>query len=120
MQTTNSVKIAVIPFKKGNEFASVVTDGKQVRAFRNGWEQSFTSIWWAVETLDSFGFIFDRETMKPFADASFDVIAATRGWTVRHIGNTWYGILDQKARVSGDTKWQCQVNAIRECLKYIS
>jgi len=119
MQVQVSNEIAVLPFRNDVESASVVTDGEKVRAFTGSWSQAFESIWWAVETLNEMGFHFDRENMKPFAGAAFNVIAAPQGWEIKRIGVHTYGCLGGKAKVFAATLWECQVECIRESLKYI-
>lgn len=120
MQTLSNNSVAVIPFRKGDTFASVVTDGDQIRVYTNGWQRSFESMWWAVEALKVQGFSFAIDSMKPFASACFDVIAAPQGWETVHHGLHWYGCLGGYARVFGESLWQCQVECVRECLKYIN
>lgn len=119
MQTNKNIQIAVIPFIRGNEPASVVTDGKQIRAYRNGWQQSFSSLWWAVETLSGMGFHLDKENMKPFAEDSFKVVAEPHGWNLKHSGVHWYGIINGNAKVFGETKYSCQIAAVEVQLTQI-
>lgn len=120
MQATSKIQVAVIPFSKGNETATIVTDGKAIRAYTQDGCNSFCSLWWAVEALVSNGFHFDYDGMQPFADEAFNVIAAPAGWSTRRIGVHWYASLGGIVKAFGETKWRCQVEAIRETLKYAS
>lgn len=118
MQVQKENQIATLPFIKGQIPASVVTDGKQVRTYTLTECRSFNSLWWAVESLVSLGFHFNQDNFKPFAAASFAVIAAPEGWSTKKVGATVYGFLGGIAKVAGPTIWECQLACIRETLKY--
>lgn len=120
MQTNKINSVAVLPFHRGDAFATVVTDGRQIRVYTNDYQRSFESLWWAIDSLVQEGFSFDRDQMKPYAKECFDVIAAPQGWSTMHHGVHWYGCLGGYARVFGESLWQCQVECVRECLNNIN
>lgn len=120
MQATSKIQVAVIPFSKGDLTATIVTDGKAIRTYTQDGCDSFNSLWWAVENLACTGYHFDYEAMKPFAEEAFNVIAVPDGWSIRRIGVHWYASLGGIVKAFGETKWRCQVEAIRETLKYVA
>lgn len=118
MHKSSNNPVAVLPFVRNGEAAHIVTDGKAVRSYRQDRCDAHDSLWWAVEILSQDGFLFCYNQMQSFADEAFQVIAAPRGWNVVHLGVHWYGRVGTVAKVFGTTKYHCQVECIRECLKY--
>lgn len=115
MQAINNVKLAVIPFKRGNQSASVCGDGDHFAAIWNGVHKSFTSLWWAVEYVFDHGFIYDWDSMKVFAQESFECLCRPRGFTYKKQGVSWYFFHDGQLVHSSTTLWEGQFQCIRDC-----
>ena len=115
MQATSNVKVAVIPFRRGNESASVCGDGTHFAAIWNGVHRSFTSLWWAVEFVFENGFSYDWESIKVFASESFECLCRPRGFSFKHLGCSWYFYRDGALVHSAGTLWEGQFMCIRDC-----
>ena len=115
MQASKSIKVAVIPFKKGQESASVCSDGEHHAAIWNGVHKSFTSLWWAVEFVFDHGFSYDFESMKVFTAESFECICRPRGYAFKKIGHGWSFFRDGKLVRTSATLWEGQFHCIRDC-----
>lgn len=120
MQHSEQITVGLLAFMKGQEFATICTDGKEIRTYTQGNCTANQSLWWAVENLTADGFRFAWDKMKPYAEDAFKVIAKPLGWEISKPGVNWYGKLNGKARVAAETKWECQLQCIRESLKYHS
>lgn len=115
MQARKSIKVAVIPFKRGQESASVCGDGEHFAAIWDGVHKSFTSMWWAVDYVLSNGFEYDRESMKFFTNESFECLCRPRGFAYKKVGCTWYFQKNGVLVRSSSTLWEGQFMCIREC-----
>lgn len=115
MQAINSIKVAVIPFKKGNQSASVCGDGDHFAAIWEGVHKPFTSLWWAVDYVFDHGFHYDWESIKIFSAENFECICRPRGYAFKRIGHSWSFFRDgQIVRVS-PTLWEGQFQCLRDC-----
>lgn len=117
MQANINIEIAVLPFKSGENFASVCSDGVHHAAITNGLHQGFTSLWWAVESLHERGFSFDMETFKAFALSSFVTLCAPRGYYYKHIGVSWHLFKDGHLLTCQPSRFACIVAGVRHLLQ---
>lgn len=115
MQATSKIKVAIIPFKKGNESATVCGDGNRFAAMRNGDHRSFTSLWWAVEYLFEHGFTYDWDSIKVYAAESFECLCRPRGFSFRRLGCSWYFYRDGVMVHAANTLWEGQFMCVRDC-----
>lgn len=115
MQASKSIKVAVIPFKRGQESASVCGDGDHFAAIWNGVHKSFTSLWWAVNYVLDNGFAYDWESMKIYANESFETICRPHGYAYKKVGCSWYFQKDGVLVRSSSTLWEGQFACICDC-----
>lgn len=115
MQAIQSIKVAVIPFRKGNESATVCGNENHFAAMINGDHKKFSSLWWAVEYLFDQGFVYDWEAMKVYAQESFECICKPRGYGYKKLGCSWYFYKDGKTVRASSTLWEGQFLCIRDC-----
>lgn len=115
MQAINSISVAVIPFKKGNQSASVCGDGTHFVAYWDGVHKAFTSLWWAVTFLFENDFNYDWESMKIFSAENFECICRPRGYTYKKIGHSWSFFRDGHIVHVSPTLWKGQFSCLQDC-----
>lgn len=117
MQAKSKINVAVLPFMKGEIYASVCSDGNNHAVITNGVHQKFTSLWWAVEYARELGFKFDRDAFKASALTSFLILCAPHGYYYKHVGTSWHGFRDGRLVACEPTRFACQVRLIRNLIK---
>lgn len=115
MQANLINQIAVIPFKRGDQPASVCSDGNRHAVMADGIHKEFTSLWWAVEYLFGLGFVYDWDTFQKFSLQTFITLCAPRGYYYKKVGGSWHAFKDGRLVHVMPTRWECQFMCIRDC-----
>lgn len=115
MQANINIGIAVIPFKQGDRFASICSDGDHHAVMTDGLHKEFSSLWWAVEYLFELGFVYDWQAFQQYAVSSFSTLCAPRGYSYKKIGNSWHAYKDGKLVHVMPTRWEVCFMCIRDC-----
>lgn len=105
--------MAVIPFRRGEEIASVCSDGRHHAAISNHQYHHHDNLWWACEDLQSKGFKLDWDQIKVYADCTFSVLCPYPRYAIKQLGVSWVVTDGGKCIASMPTKWQAQFKAVQ-------
>lgn len=115
MQANNQIKVATIPFIKGQQVATICGDGEKFAAMWDGVHQAFTSLWWAVEFVLDNGFTYDMAEMRKTVGTAYEVLCVARGYSFRKVGHSWHFFRDGRMVRSSATLWEGQFLCVRDC-----